>query len=32
TTALTARRARQVPGIGMYHAYTAVLSAPSTPT
>ncbi|KLB26821.1 hypothetical protein SM41311_00835 [Xanthomonas hortorum pv. gardneri] len=32
TTALTARRARQVLGIGMYHLYTAVLSTPSTRT
>ncbi|ACD57123.1 amino acid transporter [Xanthomonas oryzae pv. oryzae PXO99A] len=31
-TALTARRARPVLGIGMYHASTAVLSAPSAPT
>ncbi|OLH00545.1 amino acid transporter, partial [Xanthomonas oryzae pv. oryzae] len=31
TTALTARRARPVLGIGMYHASTAVLSAASAP-
>ncbi|OLH18914.1 amino acid transporter, partial [Xanthomonas oryzae pv. oryzae] len=29
---LTARRARSALGIGMYHASTAVLSAPSAPT
>ncbi|BAE66857.1 hypothetical protein [Xanthomonas oryzae pv. oryzae MAFF 311018] len=32
TTALTARRARPVRGIGMYHADPPVLSAPSAPT
>ncbi|OLI70291.1 amino acid transporter, partial [Xanthomonas oryzae pv. oryzae] len=32
TNALTARRVRPVLGIGMYHASTAVLSAPSAPT
>ncbi|QBN92717.1 amino acid transporter [Xanthomonas oryzae pv. oryzae] len=32
TTALTARRARPVLGIGMYPASTAVVSAPSAPT
>ncbi|RBG56810.1 amino acid transporter, partial [Xanthomonas oryzae pv. oryzae] len=32
TTALTARRARPVLGIGMYPASTAVVSAPCAPT
>ncbi|AUI92248.1 amino acid transporter [Xanthomonas oryzae pv. oryzae] len=32
TNALTARRARPVLAIGMDHASTAVLSAPSAPT
>ncbi|BAE66866.1 hypothetical protein [Xanthomonas oryzae pv. oryzae MAFF 311018] len=32
TTALTGRRARPVAGSGIYHASTAVLSAPSAPT
>ncbi len=32
TTALTAKRARRVLGIGMDHASTAVVSAPSAPT